>query len=321
VDRATPRWKAELMAGPRIATDDSGGVAGETARLALLSFASPALGFLLDLVLAWKYGNASAIDAYRVASTVFATGFSIFFLQCCLVMLPLFSQCRALRGDAEAWRMTLSFNTLAACVGAVLVVGVWLNPGPVTTLLAPGFQGQSRREAMVFVKYLSVALTLVLWSGTLSASLSAYGLFWPSAVAPLLLNATMVGAFVGSRGSLAPILASVCSRARFSSPGCISITPSGSVLPSDSRRDWLAASRTKCGQLASRLTAVCCLTAQVVSVLILRSLGFDGQHRRAVQLCVRLTPGPPPAACYVTVVFPFMRIGRCRMTAVSPDRG
>lgn len=318
MDRVTPLWKAELAAGPRIATDDSGGVAGETARLAALSFASPALGFLLDLVLAWKYGNGSAIDAYRVASTVFATGFSIFFLQVLPhVMMPLFSQCRALRGDAEAWRMALSFNSLAACAGAALVVCVWLNPGPVTTLLAPGFQEQSRREAMVFVKYLCVALTLVLWSGTLSAPLSAYGLFWPSAVAPLLLNATtMIGAFLGSRGSLARILASSVLAGAILVAGlhlyyAVRISSFFRIRA----RDWLrpGLSHEMPGSWRLALPALCvALTTLVVSVLILRSLSLMKSGTVALySYAFRLTTlVHTPAACYVTVVFPALSQAR-----------
>jgi len=80
--------------------------------LAIFSVLSPIAGLLLEIVLAWRFGSAGVVDAYRICIMDFGIWKSIIFGQMLPhIVIPLFSEYRAKNSEQEGWRLTFTLAT------------------------------------------------------------------------------------------------------------------------------------------------------------------------------------------------------------------
>jgi len=157
--------------------------------LTLLSFTSSFAAFLLDLLLARKYGAGPIVDAFRAACVALILGAQLIVTQVLPhVIVPYVQRIRDRDGPSQAWRAFASLHlsiTAAALVCAVLVgvhaerIGEWL---------APGLASAGRTAMTALTPPLAAAAFLILVSGSLSAALHLCGSFGAGFIAPLLLN-------------------------------------------------------------------------------------------------------------------------------------
>ncbi len=177
------------------------GIARQTSLLIPLALLGPAVGFLLELLLARTYGTSGLMDAFRIAALIHLFGLNILFTQLMPhVVVPAFSALAAREGTAGAWRATLSFNAVLSLAGALGVLVIALKADVVVSLLGPGLAAEVRPQAILLVCAACLSLVLIAFSGTLSAALGAIGILWPSRVTPPLISGLMIASIFWLHG-------------------------------------------------------------------------------------------------------------------------
>lgn len=164
-----------------------------------LTFLSRTLGLVRDVVIGVTFGPSAATDAFFVAFKIpnfmrrlFAEGaFSQAFV-------PVLAEYRAQRSHAEVRRLVArTASTLGVCVILITALGVLGAPW-VVTLFAPGF-GEDAERFELAVQMLRLTfpyLALISLTACAGAVLNTYGSFGPPAIAPVLLNLSLIAAVV-----------------------------------------------------------------------------------------------------------------------------
>lgn len=161
--------------------------------LTILSVLSPLSGLVMEMVLAWRYGASSTMDAFRIALLVVVVGNQLFFGYLLPhVVVPLFSEYRAKGIEHEGWRLAFSLALILSLISLIFFTWVWFDPEALVGLLGPGLAAPSREDASLLMRYFSMAFLLMVWSGVISGILYVYRVFWLSAVAQLLPNLFVV---------------------------------------------------------------------------------------------------------------------------------
>jgi putative peptidoglycan lipid II flippase len=165
----------------------------ETARAAIaltvLSLLSPIAGMAVEMALAWRYGTSSVADAYRIGAMLLLMGQQLLVLQILPhVLVPVFAECRARRGAAEAWRVALGIGNVFLLGAVLLGAAEFLWPRPMVWLLAGGLTGPGRAEALAFVRWIGLAYAPLVVTGVATALLYAQRIFWLPAAAQLARN-------------------------------------------------------------------------------------------------------------------------------------
>ena len=153
------------------------------------------LGFIRDVVVAWFFGAGLAADAFFMAFTIpnllrrlFAEG------SLTISFVPVFTECLFKRGREEAFRLARSaWWLLTLVLAAVALLGVLFAP-LIVKLIAGGFLSSPEKFD------LTVLLTRIMFPYIFFISLvalamgilNALGHFAAPALAPVLLNLTMI---------------------------------------------------------------------------------------------------------------------------------
>jgi len=174
-----------------------------------MAILSPAAGALVEVILAWRFGASQTVDAFRIATLLLVFGTQLSFQQVLPhVIVPLFLQYRAREREREGWRLAFSIASILGLVSLLFVFWVWFNPETLVSLLAPGLAGSGKADALLLVRYFSLAVVLMVWSGVMGGILYAHRIFWAPLAGQLLTNSLVilaifsVGREMGS-GSLA----------------------------------------------------------------------------------------------------------------------
>lgn len=174
-------------------SDQPYAIAHSATTLTILSILSPIAGLLVELSLAWRFGASETVDAFRIASLIILFATQLFFGNLLPhVVVPLFSEYRAKGVEQEGWRLAFSLAGLLAAISAIFMVYSWIRPDVLVDLLGPGLTGTGRTDALVFVRYFSIAFVLMVWSGVMSGTLSVHRVFWPLPATQLLSNLLIV---------------------------------------------------------------------------------------------------------------------------------
>lgn len=161
--------------------------------LTLLSVLGPVSGLVMEMVLAWRYGASSMIDAFRVSTLVMVLGMQLFFSYLLPhVIVPLFSEYRTKGLEHEGWRLAFSITLILSLISLIFIVWVWLDPDALVGLLGPGLTESGREDAALLMRCFSLAFLLMACSGVISGMLYVYRVFWLSAVAQMLPNCFVI---------------------------------------------------------------------------------------------------------------------------------
>ena len=177
----------------------SGGIARTAALLGGFALVSRVLGLLRDMSMAWLVGGGAAADALvaamrlpHVLRRMLGEGSLSMTLTASLVHLEHVgaSSCHAVEVERSR-SMRLLARALAVRLGLVLalltVLGLVAAPW-LADVLAPGFSGPERQEA-VYLLRICLPYTLAAGMAALGmALLHCFGVFWLPAVSPALFN-------------------------------------------------------------------------------------------------------------------------------------
>ncbi|MGB6432237.1 MAG: lipid II flippase MurJ [Candidatus Acidiferrales bacterium] len=184
----------------------------ETARaaiaLTILSLLSPVAGMAVEMALAWRYGTSSIADAYRIGSMLLLMGQQLLVLQILPhVLVPVFTDCRARRGAAEAWRVAQGIGNVFLLGAGLFGAAQFLWPKAVVWLLAGGLAGPGRAEALAFVRWIGLAYAPLVVTGVATALLYTQRIFWLPSVAQLARNLLLAAiVVVAARATSGPLI-------------------------------------------------------------------------------------------------------------------
>jgi putative peptidoglycan lipid II flippase len=134
---------------------------GATLVLVITGILTRVMMLLTQVVIAQKFGLSASSDAYLATENIpeifldfVAVGFS-------MVFIPMFTQCRIVQGEDEAWKFASSFLLLSTSVSAVFA-GIAVPGAPlVVSLMAPGFRGSTRQTAITLVRIMSLSIVFL----------------------------------------------------------------------------------------------------------------------------------------------------------------
>ena len=166
-------------------------------------FASRVIGFVRDRVFAHYLGNDITAGAFRAAlripnllQNLFGEG------ALSASFIPVYAKLLAEDKQHEA-RQVASF-VLAGLVLAmtILVLGGWYYADPITTLLAPGFEGSVRAITISLVRIMLPGVGLLVLAAWCLGILNSHRRFFLSYAAPVLWSGAMIAALVIYQGDV-----------------------------------------------------------------------------------------------------------------------
>ncbi|MBL7068538.1 MAG: murein biosynthesis integral membrane protein MurJ [Candidatus Omnitrophica bacterium] len=170
-----------------------------TGIISLATAASRVLGFIRDILMAYFFGTGGAIQAFFVAFRIpnllrhmVAEGAAN------SAFVPVLSEYLVTRKRDEYWHLAnVLFNKMLGLLLVVVIIGVLVSP-IIVRIIAPGFLTDTGQFA------LTVNLTRILFPYILLIGLAAYAMgvlnslkhFWTPALAPALLNLSIIAAIL-----------------------------------------------------------------------------------------------------------------------------
>lgn len=155
----------------------------------VLNLASKILGFVRDATLAGYFGASAATDAYMVAYTLPYSLQAVLGMAFLTVMVPLFAG----SPDREhAYRVADGVVHRVGRILVVLVVGAILLAGPLTRLLAPGFDPETARTAAALMRIMLPSLLFMGLGMLFSGILNGEKRFALAASGPGLINVVVI---------------------------------------------------------------------------------------------------------------------------------
>jgi putative peptidoglycan lipid II flippase len=138
---AEPSVKAAAL--PKAANED---ILKPAVQVTLLSLANIAVGFLVQVVLAAKFGAGVEMDAYLAATTIPTTITAVLLGSLGITFVPVFARYRSTAGQSEAWHVVSSFTnlfvillTLLAGIGMLAAEDLIRITAPGLTVNSPAF--------------------------------------------------------------------------------------------------------------------------------------------------------------------------------------
>lgn len=160
-----------------------------------LTAVSTVFGFVRDVVIAAVYGAGAELDAYLVAQGLMNVVLGLVAYAMARSVIPVVARERAAEGGQ--CRSHPSFNTAITVTMMVLGLGaivVGLLAGPVTAVLAPGFEGEQAELAVMLTRIVLLATVLIAGTDLLAALAQAHGRVIWSSLQGVPFNIIMIGA-------------------------------------------------------------------------------------------------------------------------------
>jgi putative peptidoglycan lipid II flippase len=163
--------------------------------IGLATLASRIFGFVRDMVIAWFFGAGFLTDAFFVAFRIpnllrrlFAEG------SLSIAFVPVFTEYLTRFGRPEAFRMArATLRTVSVVLVAVTLAGIVSAPLLVKGI-APGFAGEKFSLTVTLARIMFPYIFCICLVALSMGILNALGHFAAPALAPVLLNAAIIGA-------------------------------------------------------------------------------------------------------------------------------
>ncbi|WP_026532450.1 murein biosynthesis integral membrane protein MurJ [Arthrobacter sp. H41] len=172
---------------------------GSVSRAAVLVTALTAIstlfGFLRDVVIAAVYGAGASLDAYLVAQGLMNIVLGLIAYAMARSVIPVTAREAAAEPDGcrghPGFDVALTVTMVVLGLGAI-VMGIFA--GPVTSLIAPGFEGAQFELTRQLTRIVLVATVLIAGTDLLAAVAQAHGRVVWSSLQGVPFNIIMIGA-------------------------------------------------------------------------------------------------------------------------------
>ena len=150
------------------------------------------LAFVLQIVLASKYGTGQELDAYLAAIVIPNSIFAILTSAFSKTFIPVFIGYRNEETEKEAWKVAWTTLIVASTVLLLLTLMVALGAPLIISLTAPGFRGDLKELTIRITRILAPLILLSGATGLLSSLFNANNRFSLPAVGPAIGNFVII---------------------------------------------------------------------------------------------------------------------------------
>ena len=175
-------------------------IASAASVVSLATLASRLLGFVRDMALAWLFGAGMMADAFFAAFRIPSTLRELLGEGALsAAFIPVFTRTAADAGRPAAWALASRvLGSLMAVLAVVTLLGVLFAPALVA-LLTPGFAQNPEKLALTatLLRIMFPYIFLVGLAALFMAILNSLGHFLAPALAPVMLNLSMIAVAVG----------------------------------------------------------------------------------------------------------------------------
>ncbi len=163
-----------------------------TSILALLTLASRILGFVREQIIAGHFGATGQTDAYLIGLTVpfLISGMLGAFVG--TPFLPVFTQYLTEKNDDKAWKLVSITATFIITLSVFLTLAGFFSAGRLVGLLAPGFEGETFRQAVICTRIIFPGIIFIFLSTLSNAVLNSFRNFYVPALVPLVQNIIII---------------------------------------------------------------------------------------------------------------------------------
>jgi putative peptidoglycan lipid II flippase len=172
------------------------------------TLASRILGFVRDMVIAWFFGAGLMSDAFFVAfrlPNLFRRLFGEGSLT--VAFIPVFSEHISKKGKEDAFQMAKSaVRMLSVILVIITIIGIIAAPG-IVRIMAPGFTGAKFSTTVILTRIMFPYIFFICLVALSMGILNVLGHFAAPALAPILLNLSIISAVLFISPNLAdPII-------------------------------------------------------------------------------------------------------------------
>lgn len=160
-----------------------------------LTAVSTVLGFLRDVVIAAVYGAGPSLDAYLVAQGLMNVVLGLVAYAMARSVTPVVA--REVAAEGPRCRSHRSFDTAITVTMVVLGLGAvvaGILAGPVTAVLAPGFEGEQAELTVLLTRIVLISTVLIAGTDLLAAVAQAHRKVVWSSLQGVPFNIIMIGA-------------------------------------------------------------------------------------------------------------------------------
>jgi putative peptidoglycan lipid II flippase len=191
--------------------DEKRKIAKAAGVMSLATFISRILGYVRDMVLAFFFGATGQSDTFFVAFRIpnmlrelFAEG------SMSAALIPVLSEYQKKEDSNEARRLVkVTFTFILAVVGSITILGIIFAP-QVVSVIAPGFRGVPEKFnlTVLLTRIMFPFLLFISLSALLMGALNVKRVFFIPALAPVMLNITIITSIFALAGSFKdPVIA------------------------------------------------------------------------------------------------------------------
>ncbi len=173
-----------------------------TIAIALLVLVSKAIGFVREIVIAYRFGTGLEYDTYLIAISIPMALYTLIGYSFTNMFIPAYSQAVMADDRQTAFRsLAARFTVSLAAAAAVTLVLIAIAPY-LLRLIAPGLPESRLDEAVLITRISSVIILFAVMEAYFRSALNAEKQFLLPAGAPIMANVVMIAAIVGFAGRL-----------------------------------------------------------------------------------------------------------------------
>lgn len=174
--------------------------------LVIISCLSKVLGFTRDIVLTDIYGASSIADAYLATLSIPDMLLDLLANTTMIGLVPIAVE-KIKHNDSSVNSFVNSVLKILLSVGVILVLLLVFFPGFVINILAPGFTGETKDIAILFLRIISLTILFRTVANIFNAFLNANKVFIPGAFLGIILDMMVIlGILLSNRTDLIYIL-------------------------------------------------------------------------------------------------------------------
>jgi len=173
-----------------------------TIGIALLVLLSKGVGFLREVIIAYRFGTGIDYDVYLIAISVPIALYSLFGYAFTNLFIPNYGYAVSGTDKKSALRALWSDFNLSLIAAAAMTIGIILMAPAIIRMIAPGLSEQHIPEAVMIIRVSSSVVILAVIEAFFRSVLNAEKQFLIPAAGPLLANAVLIGFIVSLSGSI-----------------------------------------------------------------------------------------------------------------------
>lgn len=173
-----------------------------TVGIALLVLLSKGIGFLREVIIAYRFGTGVEYDVYLIAVSIPIALYSLFGYAFSNLFIPNYSYAISGKDKESDLKAVWSDFNLSLMAAIIAAVGIIAFAPAIIRLIAPGMESQYLPEAVLIVRVSSAIIALAVLEAFFRSALNAEKQFFIPAAGPALANAVLIGSIVAFAGSV-----------------------------------------------------------------------------------------------------------------------